>query len=619
MRGCLRFAVVVALSIPVAAASQDTQERPTFRSGVQYIEVDVRVTDKDGRPVRDLTADDFTLLEDGKPQPITTFSFIDLPIETRESRKAAVGTVESDVQTNTDEGRMYVMLIGRNRANPLRARLVARRFVEEAVAPNDQVAVIHACGTMSAAQGFTASRHLMLAAVDRVLVGAEGELDGEGGRSGCPYDSTVGGFEVFEEVARRLGLINGRRKVVVWFDPPSVFHGPAAERFAQRDALRAATQNNVAIYVVSTQGLTTTLGNLQWKAGLRVLADDTGGDVIVDSNNFSGGYERFVRDNSTYYLLGYAPVIDHGDGTFHEINVRVSRRGLTVRARRGYYAPERDAAFASTPPIVQGLSEATAQALRLPSSVGELGVELFAAPFKGSDGKGSVLLGVQLRGGDMVLGSGEPIEIAYQAMTTEGKITPGKFHVLKLDFTSESRASIEQAGVRVVGRLELPKGRHQVRFAVHQPNGKTGLVLADVEIPDYTKEPLLLSGIVLASERTASERTLLSDEVMTAILGSDPTARRRFSRDDMVRAFVEVYTNVRRVTEEVQVSATLTAADGANTTIAIGESVTNDPERAGYTVHLPLAALASGEYVLTIRARAGDHDASRSLLLTVGL
>ena len=52
--------------------------------------------------------------------------------------------------------------------------------------------------------------------------------------------------------------------------------------------------------------------------------------------------------------------------------------------------------------------------------------------------------------------------------------------------------------------------RHQVRFAVHRPNGKTGSVLADVDVPDYAKTPLTLSGVALASAQSAGDRALLA-------------------------------------------------------------------------------------------------------------
>jgi VWFA-related protein len=88
------------------------QDRPTFRSAVRLIDVDVFVTDRDGRFVRDLTVDDFELLEDGQPQTIATFSFTDLPVGRPAPRTAELEEFEPDVVTNnTPAGRVYVLLM----------------------------------------------------------------------------------------------------------------------------------------------------------------------------------------------------------------------------------------------------------------------------------------------------------------------------------------------------------------------------------------------------------------------------------------------------------------------------------------------------------------------------
>ena len=105
----LPFAGVCMLLVAAVVRGQGAQDRPTFRAGVQSIEVDVLVTGKDGKAVRGLTKDDFTLIEDNTPQRIASFSFIDLPIEPIASRVAAAKQVESDITTNTGDGRMYVM------------------------------------------------------------------------------------------------------------------------------------------------------------------------------------------------------------------------------------------------------------------------------------------------------------------------------------------------------------------------------------------------------------------------------------------------------------------------------------------------------------------------------
>lgn len=616
------FAAAIGLLLAsTALPGQSPPGSPTFKSEVQYVEVDVLVTDKEGSPVRGLTKDDFTVVEDRVQQEIASFRFVELPIVSKASRTASPRSAESDIATNDGEGRTYVMLLNRG-GN--RARLTARRFVEEVVAANDQLAVVHVLGNMSAGQGFTRSRSHMLAAIDRIDLHDVNEE---------PYywgDPTIVSFNVLEEVAKRLGGIGGRRKIILWFDPPSVFHGAgpkgAAYRFAQRDAVRAATLNNVALYVVDTQGLTTAtglsnlarqstaVGSLERQAGLRLLAEDTGGEIIVNTNNFSDGYQRFVRDNSAYYLLGYTPAVQHRDGKFHELTVRVNRKEATVRARRGYYAP--DSKETTEPAPVGGLSRKAMDALRLPSSTAGLRVDLFTAPFKDDRDGGSVVIGAQLNGTDLVLGPGEPIEVGYQAMNSEGTITPGQFHVLTLNIAPESRAEVARTGLRIVQRLQLPRGRHQVRFAVHQPNGKTGTVVADVEIPDY-RQPLVMSGVVIGSHATSADRTLLSDDLTNNMLAAEPTARRRFPRDDVVTAFAEVYTQARGAADGVQVTATVATSEGRPVLAPIVSKASEQPGRVGYLARISLGDLAAGDYVLTFEARLRRESATRQVPFTI--
>jgi VWFA-related protein len=407
-RFLLAAAVVVTLSAGVPAAlplQQQPSDSPVFRGSVQSIEVDVRVTDRNGAVVRGLTKDDFTLLEDGKPQTIATASFVDLEIESPVTRMVR-GVIDSDVATNAGVGRMWVILLGSSAGSGLsssgrasRARSAAQTFVEEALGPNDQVAVINVHGTMGTAQAFTRNRTLLLEAIDR--------LDEENSN---PYNTTRIAYQVLEDVCNRLGRMVGR-KAVLFFDPPAFFsvegpppNGPdgratmsndASNYQYQRDALAAATRNNVAIYVVGTAGISganpdqpvieTDRGrSLKQIAGLRVLADETGGDAIVNTNNYLEGYQRFVRDSNQYYLLGYTPEIEHRDDDFHRLTVRVNRPGLTVRARSGYYGAGRERRPSRPAEKIVAkttLSPAALDALRMPLSISGLTVDLFAAPF----------------------------------------------------------------------------------------------------------------------------------------------------------------------------------------------------------------------------------------------
>ena len=68
------------------------------------------------------------------------------------------------------------------------------------------------------------------------------------------------------------------------------------------------------------------------------LAVDTGGLMIRNENNFVKALDQIADDTNSYYVIGYRPTNTHFDGKFRQIKVRVKRSGLTIRARRGYYA-----------------------------------------------------------------------------------------------------------------------------------------------------------------------------------------------------------------------------------------------------------------------------------------
>ena len=190
-------------------------QEPVFRSSVSHIEVDAYVTDARGAFIRDLTKDDFEILEEGRPQILRTFSFVDLPVVPPERSSSG----ESDVTTNagSEEGRLWVMLLDGS-GNPIaraRALRVARQFIEEAFGPNDWMAVVHVHGTMKSSQSLTRRKSLLLASLERFRTDAA--IDAP--RS----NRTLDAYRVVDDLSRRLGAIRGGRKAVLWVAPPLSF------------------------------------------------------------------------------------------------------------------------------------------------------------------------------------------------------------------------------------------------------------------------------------------------------------------------------------------------------------------------------------------------------------
>ena len=172
--------ILIVLSLATASGQQPRQparsaepQTPTFRLEVEYVEVDVRVTDSNGNFVRDLTKDDFQILEDGKPQTVAAFSLVDIPIEPSSQTVASSVSIEPDVQSNERrfDGRVYVMILddaGTGWDRTVRTRAAARRFIEEHLGADDLMAIVFTL-LRKPAQELTSDKRLLLAAVDKFM------------------------------------------------------------------------------------------------------------------------------------------------------------------------------------------------------------------------------------------------------------------------------------------------------------------------------------------------------------------------------------------------------------------------------------------------------------------
>ena len=142
----LRWLAAVSLVVAPAAGAQAAQRTttPVFRSGLDLVRLDVRVTDADGRPVTDLRPDELTLEEDGAPHPILLFQHVEAPQGTY--AEAAQRTIAAEVSTNqgSPRGHVYVLVFDETHITPgreARARLAAERFLRTSVRPGDRVAL----------------------------------------------------------------------------------------------------------------------------------------------------------------------------------------------------------------------------------------------------------------------------------------------------------------------------------------------------------------------------------------------------------------------------------------------------------------------------------------------
>src|SRR5688572_31505643 len=177
-----RFVIAAALAAIASTASGQGQGQPpapqqpplTFRAEVNYVEVDARVLDQQGKFLPGLKPEEFEVLEDGKPQKVTAFSLVNIPLERVERPLFASRPVEPDVRNNLQgaDGRIYLIVLDDLHTNALRSprtKQAARMFIERYVGANDLAAVIHTGGRTDANQDFTNSQRLLLQAVDKFM------------------------------------------------------------------------------------------------------------------------------------------------------------------------------------------------------------------------------------------------------------------------------------------------------------------------------------------------------------------------------------------------------------------------------------------------------------------
>jgi hypothetical protein len=105
-----------------------------------------------------------------------------------------------------------------------------------------------------------------------------------------------------------------------------------------REIIDDANRGNASFYMIDPGGLRS-VAPADRSSAMRMLADNTDGYAMLNTNNLEAGFKRMADDLSSYYLLGYYASNTKPDGRFRQITVRVKQPGVTVRARKGYRAP----------------------------------------------------------------------------------------------------------------------------------------------------------------------------------------------------------------------------------------------------------------------------------------
>lgn len=608
------------------APPQTSAQTPTFRVRTDLVTLDVAVTEGNGRPVTGLTAKDFTVYEDGRPQAVSVFREIDVPVEPWAT--PWMGNVRQDVVTNEPPaGRLVAIIIDDAVLNGDQsiiraAREAARAFIAD-LGPADRATVVFARDSRRA-QPFTSDRERLRAAVDQLDMGFVGmgpsPMLGEGaGRVAELGDSLhkMGSLRTIADTVKTLGTGSHFPRALFYIgvgvkiswsavaEPASVGPGrsPAVQElhrvYASRlkEILRDAARMNIVVHTADPAGLSVDGGNNPGDSDfLLILSRNTGGVAVIHSNDLRPGIEAIAAATRSIYLLGYVPdVIKPG---LRRTEVKVNRPGLTVRTRSYYerLAGLEDAqAAAAKPP-----AELAALAGLLPESGMPLRIGAVAVPLgTSSDAVVAVVMGVRHPSGERR--STESLRLVMTAYDMEGRFraaTKGTAELKMSDVPGET------AEYEVYSRIQLPPGRYQLRLSVdHRARRQTGSVYTDVEVPDFTKRGLHVAGVLVdagPARLKAAPPDLLKEDLPML-----PTAQREFRAGARFVAFARMVQGGREPLQTVTVTSRLT--DGAGAVVRTGtETITAETfsrsRAADYRLGVSTDKLTPGWYLLSLEA-----------------
>jgi VWFA-related protein len=632
-----RWTPAVAISLACAAAlatgllahspgpPQDgLPSQEPFRTGVDLVHLDVTVLDSRQRPVRGLTADDFTILEDREPQSVLTFLPVDVPAPAA-PRAAWMHDVPDEIASNEHDSRRFVVIVmddaltGYAQGEPRSARAVAHAAIDE-LGPGDLAAVVFTF--RGRAQNFTTDRSLLRRAVDSYRSRRSPET---GPPLACEPALRRCAVETLENVAAALRTAPPGRKLVVFIGSAGgldVRTDPFSPLSRVQDMFRAIQEANVTVNVFNPAGLQTygptaadrSLTEAQGRIAarrqqvdeLRALAENTGGRTFVDTNAPEAHVPAVFEQSRSYYLLGFQSANKKQDGRFRRVRVQVNRPGVTVRTRSGYFAPRPSDARRS-PDLPRSIDAALGSGVPVQDVPIRIQVAAFAVP-------GVREAAVTVTSGLTASAEGWSVAVGPVELVTavfDGDLRPrGRFQqTIRLPAPSGAARQVHD----VHSRLPLRPGRYEIRVAVEH-GGRAGSVFVNVDVPDFAKADLALSDLVLARPGPPA-----SDGPLAGLLPVEPTTARTFDASDRVTAFLRIYQPARA--GETPLTMATRILDEADTIVFqrtdhYGAGTAGD-RSIDHQLELPLAQLRAGSYLLILEAPDGRDSLRRTARFTV--
>jgi VWFA-related protein len=597
LAGALLFSSAVAQT-PAAQQPQSSKgDQGLYRMRVEteLVLVNVVARDKQGKPVTDLKQEDFTLLEDGKAQRISSFDFENLdtaPLTASKgpSQQATNGPVTppkpiltaKDADQTLSNKRVIVLFFDLSSMGPdemERSVQAARKYIQTKMTSADLIAIVTLASSLRLDQDFTGDQARLLRVLNRFSHsegqgmdnGSTGDTDGieETGNAYTPDETEYNQFntdrklQALQSLCQVLGKFN-QKKSIIYFSSGMTQTG-IENQAALRAAVNTAIKANVAIYTMDSRGLeaeppggsaaTASLRGTAMYSGsavqsrldanfasqetLTTLSGDTGGKAFLDTNDLGQVFDRVQRDTSVYYVLGYKSSSALRDGKYRHIQVKVNRAGLNLEFRKGYYAPKDFQHFNAEDKEQQMEDELASE---LPNT--DVAVYMAASYFRMDERRfyvpvALVVPGSQIpftKGGDKDKAS---LDIIGEVLDELKRPVGSMRETVKLSL--DASQEVRRKNVQYSTGFMLASGKYHFKFVVREnQSGRLGSFETDFIVPDIKKAPLKMSSVVLASQRQPATRKTQNPLVRD---GNElvPNIAHVFTQDQHLYFFYEVY------------------------------------------------------------------------------
>jgi len=648
---CLAISVLCVQSGSFLAAQVGNQEKLRYEVTVALKLVQVYVLDKHGNAVADLTRSDFELYDNGRAKPITDFEKHELSLD-QVPQVPQPSVLAASVSNTNRKFFLFFDFAFNNIAGISKSRTAALDFLDTQVRTDDEVGIL----SFSARRGLTlheylTSDHRRIRQVVEGLrpskfLGRAWTLESEWVKDHLEVDKAIGsdmtrrifdaeqsamkkeaiGFaSQISELAKALRKIPGIKNIILFSSgiPNDMLYGgtfyvwgDTSLRDSYSRMCKELAGSSSAVYAVnvSSAGFTAFEENyLKGDGALRQLARDSGGKYFDNINSYENINRTIQKVTGTYYVLGYY-IDEKRDGRFHNVRVKVKRKGCAVFGQKGYFNPKPFSEYSENEKLLHiiDLTLAENPMLQVPAEV-----PLTALPIM-DRGKPAIIafLSIPRRLAASALANrAEALCLIFDENGDTESIVP--LRITNLD--------LEKEFFQLVFTVPTRPGRVVCRIALcNMETGYGVRGLQTLTVPEareaalWLDPPLFLTDRrvedIYASPGTSLENLYAYDpQEYSPLLGDLPAGTK------MLRAALRV-TSI-RPNPEIELTAQLMETGGAGSRsvpIAILREFTDGPTKK-LLIDLASGELKPGRYMLSLIAKekGGQAVAQAAAMITV--